>query len=122
MKNCFNDVSDHLIGSNGSCQLMQHRIDGPHSWHFRGDAPNMYQQEHDELFAGIRAGAALNDGGFMAYSTLMGIMGRMATYTGQKVTWQQALNSKEDLTPPRLEMSASLPMPAVARPGFTKLV
>ena len=121
MKNCFNDVSDHLIGTGGSCQLMQHAIDGPHKWQYRGSAPNMYQQEHDELFAGIRAGAALNDGGFMAFSTLMGIMGRMATYTGQKVTWQQALNSKEDLTPPQLEMSASLPVPPVARPGFTKL-
>lgn len=121
MKNCFNDVSDHLMGTRGSCQLMQHAIDGPHKWQYRGSAPNMYQQEHDELFAGIRAGAALNDGGFMAFSTLMGIMGRMATYTGQKVTWQQALNSKEDLTPPQLEMSASLPVPPVARPGFTKL-
>ncbi|HEY1377136.1 MAG TPA: Gfo/Idh/MocA family oxidoreductase [Gemmataceae bacterium] len=122
MKNCFNDVSDHLIGTKGSCQLMQHRIDGPHAWQYRGDAPNMYQQEHDELFAGIRAGSALNDGGFMAYSTLMGIMGRMATYTGQKVSWQQALNSKEDLTPPRLDMAASLPVPPVAKPGVTKLV
>jgi predicted dehydrogenase len=121
MANCFNDVSDHLIGTNGSCQLMQHRIEGPHAWRFRGDAPNMYQQEHDELFAGIRAGKALNDGGFMAYSTLMGIMGRMATYTGQKVTWQQALKSTEDLTPPRLDMSASLAVPPVARPGVTKL-
>ena len=45
----------------------------------------MYQVEHDELFAGIRAGKALNDGGFMAYSTLMGIMGRMATYTGKTI-------------------------------------
>ncbi len=121
MGSCFNEVSDHLIGTNGSCQLMQHRIDGPHAWQFRGDAPNMYQQEHDELFAGIRAGKALNDGGFMGHSTLMGIMGRMATYTGQKVTWQQALHSKEDLTPPRLDMSASLSVPPVARPGVTKL-
>ena len=58
----------------------------------------------------------------MAKSTLMGIMGRMATYTGQKVTWKQALNSKEDLMPPQLDMRASLPMPPVAKPGITKLV
>jgi predicted dehydrogenase len=122
MKNCFNDVSDHVIGSNGSCQLMAHKIEGPHAWQYSGQSSDMYQQEHDELFAGIRSGAALNDGGFMAYSTLMGIMGRMATYTGQKVMWQQALNSKENLMPSRLDMSASLPTPPVAKPGLTKLV
>jgi myo-inositol 2-dehydrogenase/D-chiro-inositol 1-dehydrogenase len=123
MQNCPADVSDHIVGTKGSCQLMQHRIEGAQPWRYRGEDPeNMYQVEHDELFAGIRADKALNDGGFMGYSTLMGIMGRMATYTGQKVTWQQALKSKEDLTPPRLDMSASLPMPPVARPGVTKLV
>jgi predicted dehydrogenase len=122
MKNCFNEVSDHVIGSNGSCQLMQHKIDGPKAWQYRGKPTDMYQQEHDELFAGIRAGSAVNDGGFMAYSTLMGIMGRMATYTGQKVTWQQALHSKENLMPPNLDMNASLPVPPVAKPGVTKLV
>ncbi len=122
MAKCYNDVSDHVIGTQGSCQLMKHRIDGPHAWQHHGTAPNMYQQEHDELFAGIRAGAALNDGGFMAYSTLMGIMGRMATYTGQKVSWEQALHSKEDLMPPHLDMAASLPFPPVAKPGITKLV
>jgi myo-inositol 2-dehydrogenase / D-chiro-inositol 1-dehydrogenase len=122
MKNCSNDVSDHVIGTKGAAHLMGHKIEGPNAWHYQGEKPDMYQQEHDELFAGIRAGKALNDGGFMAYSTLMGVMGRMATYTGQKVTWKQALNSKEDLTPPRLDMAASLPVPPVARPGITKLL
>ena len=78
--------------------------------------------EHDELFAAIRAGKPLNDGSFMAYSTLMGIMGRMAAYTGKRVTWKQALESKEDLTPPKLDMAASLPFPPVATPGATPLV
>ena len=53
-------------------------------------------------------------------STMMAIMGRMATYTGQEITWEQALNSKEDLLPAKLDMAASLPMPPVARPGVTK--
>jgi myo-inositol 2-dehydrogenase / D-chiro-inositol 1-dehydrogenase len=122
MDRCAPDVSDHIIGTGGSCQLMKHRIDGPHRWKYQGELPDMYQVEHDELFAGIRADKALNDGSFMADSTLMAIMGRMATYTGQKVTWKQALKSTENLMPPRLDMSASLPMPPVAKPGVTKLV
>jgi hypothetical protein len=52
----------------------------------------------------------------------MAIMGRMATYTGQLITWEMALNSKEDLSPPRYDMSLSLPVPPVARPGETKFV
>ena len=39
----------------------------------------------------------------MAKSTLLAIMGRMATYTGQAITWEQAMNSKEDLTPPKYD-------------------
>ena len=40
----------------------------------------------------------------MARSTMMAIMGRMATYTGQTLTWDQCLNSTEDLTPAKLRM------------------
>jgi hypothetical protein len=58
----------------------------------------------------------------MAYSTLIGILGRMAGYTGKKITWEQALNSTEDLMPPNLDMKGSLPFPPVARPGKTKFV
>jgi hypothetical protein len=45
----------------------------------------------------------------------------MATYTGQKVTWDEALNSKEDLSPPAYEWGP-LAMPPVAVPGVTKVV
>jgi predicted dehydrogenase len=122
MARCPNDVSDHVIGTQGQCQLMKHTIDGPHPWRYRGELPDMYQVEHNELFAAIRAGRTVNDGEYMAKSTLMGIMGRMAAYTGKKVTWEQVLNSKEDLMPPTLDMSASLPMPPAACPGVTPLV
>ena len=81
----------------------------------------MYQNEHDELFATIRSGKPINNGEWMAKSTLMAIMGRMATYTGQLITWDMAMNSREDLTPPAYEMG-SLPVPPVARPGVTKFI
>ena len=49
---------------------------------------DMYQNEHNELFASIRAGKPINNGDYMCKSTLMAIMGRMATYTGQDITWE----------------------------------
>ena len=49
----------------------------------------------------------------------MGIMGRMATYTGQVITWEQALHSKEDLTPAKYEFGP-LATPPVPMPGKTK--
>ena len=80
----------------------------------------MYQNEHNELFASIRSGKPIHDGDWMTKSTLMAIMGRLATYTGQVITWDQALHSKEDLTPPRYEFGP-LPVPPVAMPGKTKV-
>jgi len=56
----------------------------------------------------------------MAHSTLLTILGRMAAYTGQVITWEQALNSKEDLSPPRYAWDVKLPDPPVAMPGVTK--
>ena len=42
----------------------------------------MYQVEHDEMFAALRAGKPINNGEQAANSTLLAIMGRVAAYTG----------------------------------------
>jgi hypothetical protein len=52
---------------------------------------------------------------------MLAILGRMVTYTGQSITWQQAMNSQEDLVPKKLEWSP-LETPAIAIPGVTKFV
>ncbi|MDP6520759.1 MAG: gfo/Idh/MocA family oxidoreductase, partial [Planctomycetota bacterium] len=75
-------------------------------------------QEHDELFASIRAGQPINQGEWLAHSTLLAIMGRMAAYTGQVITWEQALNSTERLGPEALEWG-QLDVAPVAVPGRT---
>jgi hypothetical protein len=82
----------------------------------------MYQTEHNELFASIRSGKPINNGEYMAKSSLLAIMGRMAAYTGQPITWEMALNSREDLTPPAYDWKALLRDPAVGMPGVTKFV
>jgi myo-inositol 2-dehydrogenase / D-chiro-inositol 1-dehydrogenase len=45
----------------------------------------------------------------------------MSAYTGQEVTWEQALNSKLDLMPQQLAFGP-LPVDPVAVPGRTRLV
>ena len=126
MRGTANDVSDHVLGTLGKCDVMRHRIvAGPNLWMYpaaqAAQDPDMYQSEHNELFASIRRGQPLNDGEWMGKSTLMAIMGRMACYTGQAVTWDQALNSRQDLSPPSYRWDQPMPEPEVARPGITRL-
>jgi hypothetical protein len=83
----------------------------------------MYQVEHNEFFASLRKGEPLNYGDKLAQSTLIGILGRTAAYTGKVVTWEEINNSKEVLAPTsKLEWNMKLEVPPVAMPGRTKLV
>ena len=92
------------------------------TWRYQGPKTDMYQQEHDELFASIRSGQPRNDGLWMSQSTMMGIMGRVAAYTGQEITWEDALNSKETLVPGELDWKMKLDIAPMAVAGMTKLV
>jgi predicted dehydrogenase len=119
MAGCSVDVSDHLYGTKGSAEMMSATIDGETPWKYSGPKPNMYDQEHKELFASIRSGSPINNGLYMGRSTMLGIMGRMACYTGQTLTWEQCLNSKEDLSPAKYEWGDA-PKSAIAKPGLTQ--
>ena len=122
--NCENEVEDYIFGTEGRVDVMAHKIydhDGKLIWQHEGPGGDMYQIEHDELFASIRNGNPINNGEDMCNSTLLAIAGRMSAYTGQKLSWQDALNSKEDLTPATYEW-VDVPVPPVAIPGRTKFV
>ncbi|MEP7266256.1 MAG: Gfo/Idh/MocA family oxidoreductase [Saprospiraceae bacterium] len=124
--------SIELLGTKGRCDINvwnHHEIKGEKNWqwekmHTEKDKPNMYQTEHDELFASIRKGNPINDGIHAANSTMLAIWGRMVAYTGKDLTWDEALNSTEVLTPNINDYNWDLdwPMKDVARPGFTKFV
>ena len=121
-KNCENDVNDYIFGTKGRMDVMKHRafdLDGNEIWKFEGNGGDMYQIEHDELFASIRGANPINNGDYMCKSTMLAISGRMAAYTGEKLTWEQAMNSVEDLTPDAYEWG-DVPVPSVAIPGRTK--
>jgi hypothetical protein len=86
-------------------------------WRYRNkEAPNPYEQEHTDLIASIRSGQPLNETRSVAESTLMGIMGRESAYSGQTITWDEALNSTRRLGPETYEFG-DLPFPEVAVPG-----
>jgi hypothetical protein len=75
----------------------------------------MYYLEHVALMKSIREGTPLNNGDYMCKSTMLAIAGRMAGYTGQKLTWDAVMNSKEDLSPASYDW-ADNPVPPVAVP------
>ncbi|MEW6301947.1 MAG: Gfo/Idh/MocA family oxidoreductase [Verrucomicrobiota bacterium] len=124
IKDCYGENQCYILGSKGTGNIARGRvfIAGENNWKYEGASPNMYQVEHDELFASIRAGNPLNDGDRMCKSTLMGIMGRMAAYTGQEVTWEMALNSKEVLVPEIKDWNTVVNVPPLAMPGKTRFV
>jgi len=120
------EVSEALAGSAGTWTSHGHKITGQNAWEFggkQGRKDNLpYKQEHKDLIKSIRDGKPLNELKQVAESTLTAIMGRMSAYTGQEVTWEQALNSKLDLVPDKVSWEMSLPVPPVAVPGVTKLI
>ena len=70
----------------------------------------------------IRGGKPINELKTVAESTLTAIMGRMSAYTGKAVRWDKALNSQEDLFPPKLAWDVTLPTPKVPDVGKEKLI
>lgn len=119
MDNTQSRVTDHVVGTKGtSCPWGW--IRGETNWRFQGPH-NMYVQEHADFIASLRAGKPLNEGVQVAESTLTGIMGRMSAYTGQEVTWEQAMNSQLNLM---RDVNAFGPIDSepIAIPGKTALV
>lgn len=124
---CWGDVSDHVWGTKGTLRKTSGRMSvitpagGGDAWKYDGEKNDMYQTEHDEFFASIRAGKPLNFAEKLAHSTMVGILGRMAAYTGQPVTWEDAIKSNEDLRPQQpLDWKMSLKTPPIPMPGRTK--
>lgn len=87
-----------------------------------------YQNEHVELFAAIAKGEyKFADAENGAKSTMTSILGRMASYSGQVIEWDKALNCGLNLQPEKYAWDAmpkSLPDESgkykVAVPGVTK--
>ncbi len=88
-------------------------------WRYDGPRANPYEKTHQDFIESIRDGKPINEGREVAESTLIGIMGRESAYSGQSITWEQALNSTKSLSPPSYEFGP-MPFPEVPIPGKYK--
>ncbi len=100
------------------------RISGQQNWQFEGQRNNMYQHEHDLFFDAIRKDKPMNDGVWMAHSSMLAILGRMVGYSGQEISWEQAMNSDMHIGPDFEDYAFDLqwPMSPVPVPGKTKVL
>lgn len=132
-KGVANRVTESFQGTNGSAPkpgVLLTKSGYPIMRYNDKKDPNPYQVEHDVLFEAIAKGEyKFADAEHGAKSTLTSILGRMATYSGEIVSWEDAMQSKVDLMPAKLDWNA---MPQVkpdangyypvAVPGVTKVV
>lgn len=130
---CYDEDSSLIFGTKGRASLKACRIMGEKSWRWEGQC-DPYQIEHDRLFAAIRSGKPLNNGDYMARSTMITVMGQLSCYTGQEITWDQVNASdyaylprpedcRDDMEPPtRPGPDGSYPVPSPGRmnlPGWS---
>ena len=124
------DNSNVVYGSKGTCHIGAMNAGskildrgGAVVWQTPGNIGAAYRQEHKDLIDSIRAGRPIVELKQTAESSLVAVMGRLAAYTGQRVTWDfLTKDSTLDLFPKDLAWDGSLPAPAHAVPGRTKLI
>jgi myo-inositol 2-dehydrogenase / D-chiro-inositol 1-dehydrogenase len=114
-------ISERIEGTKGVLDTQRTiHIQGANPWRFaegKGAKKDAYQLEHNDLFKAIREGTEYNEAETCAISTMVGIMGRMATYSGKMIEWDDAFNSKLELGP--RVVSWDTPPPIVPGPdGF----
>ena len=117
-----NRNSVDVVGTNGKMAVdigSRYEILGSNPWKYTGPNNNMYQTEHDELFASIRSGTPINDGDWMTNSTMVGILSTLAAYSGAEVTWERALKSDVRFgpSPEEFHMEMEAQTIPVAKPG-----
>ncbi len=127
---CYNETSSMIFGSKGKASILACQIWGENEWRWE-DACDPYQIEHDVLFKAIRSGEPVNNGDYMARSTMIGVMGQISCYTGEEITWER-VNASDFFYPPSPdECHDGMPPPVVPdangtypvpKPGVTRLL
>ena len=113
------DISETVYGSKGTSSVNSYRVNNKSVFNKQVVGP--YVQEHIDMIQSIKAGKPLNELQSVTESTLTAIMGRMAAYSGQVVTWEQALNSKVEQMPAHLTTDSHIEVGPVPVPGKYKV-
>ncbi len=130
---CASDNTEHVYGTKGTAHVMLFNaapyitdLENKRVWKYDGDykKPNMYVVEQQEFLQSIRDGKPRMDGEWLANSSMMGVMGRFAGYTGQEITWEDAINSQWKLVPDEKDITwdKAPEVPPLAIPGQTKFM
>jgi predicted dehydrogenase len=108
---CTSEVNEYAHGTKGASNVGAAQIEG-HEGKWRSKQPGIdaWHQEHHDLFAALRRGDIYNEGDYGAESTMTAILGRMATYSGKVVRWDEALASGADLSPATYDFAATPPV------------
>lgn len=123
--NCFGENKDFIYATQGTATNGWEDgafklLDGTKVKVPVKDGTDMYQVEHNELFAAIRAGQVMTNASWAINSVLVGLAGRHAAYTGKKVVIKDYLEKGvEGYVPPvdKWDMKASWTVPSWAVPG-----
>jgi predicted dehydrogenase len=112
-------VANEVVGTKGRAFILpKFYLTGENPWTLEGEINDAYVTEHTHLIESIRGGTPLNELKQIAESTLAGILGREAAYSGGVVTWEQAL-AMPSLMPKGLDWGP-MPTPPVPMPGVTE--
>jgi len=111
-----------VMGTKGHAEVSinaKYRIAGEHPWENNVPLNNMYQTQHDELFAAIREKKSIVDD-FMATSTLLAVWGRASAYSGRTISYDEIIHSTETLGPPAEDYHWEMKVDerSIARPGL----
>jgi myo-inositol 2-dehydrogenase / D-chiro-inositol 1-dehydrogenase len=127
INNCHVKLGEHFMGTKGRAETSFETAfikdyNGSelfaYSQRQSRKAPNSQQVEHDVLFDHIRKGTVKNDAEYGAYSTMTSILGRMATYSGQLISWDDAINSNISIGPKEYSFDAEAPLLPDANGGY----
>lgn len=136
-KGCFNQIREEFHGTKGilylkndnKCYATDYKGNVIWKYDFRQKDENPYQVEHNELQDAILNNKPKNDAYYTAESTMTSILGRMATYGGKEVKWDDAIKSEIQLMPAKVTWETVPPSKPdesgnypIAIPGVTKVV
>jgi myo-inositol 2-dehydrogenase / D-chiro-inositol 1-dehydrogenase len=116
IKGTWSKVAEEIVGSDGILQLGSGRITdfkGNVKWQYRAERsgdPNPYQVEHDSLYQSIKEDKPMNNAYYGAKSSFSTVLGRLATYSGQEVKWDDAVKSNFSIMPADYDMNAEAPV------------
>ncbi len=138
--NTWSSVAEYAHCSDGWCNIGDGKFfdyKGNLKWEFdrkggdgkRKNLHDGHQDEHHDLFATLRKGEIPNEGEYGAHSTMTSILGRLATYSGKEITWDEAIKSELCISPveqyhtfndtppilPNDDMTYPIPTPGVTK-------